>query len=172
MALPEGELTMTSLRQAMEDALAALPAPLTLDDVQPPTITRGTGGAMPLRGGQFSILFEGDQQYVEVTCDGGRAFTVGPAGTAEAAIDNGLFGLRVCANPAALAEMSLPETGVRWTRAQLEAAMTAALAVLVEPLAITDLQEPPSGREDAPASAVARSSNGSYTTWSVTTWGW
>ena len=95
---------------------------------------------------------------------------MGPSATLADAVDAGLLGLKVCANGDTLANLKLPESGAL-TRAQLEAAMKAALAALPESQVITmeDLREPPSGWQDGETVTVQ---GGTYYVSSTSSWSW
>ena len=169
LSLPVGDsLTVAQVREALRSALAALPTPVDLDDLTLPVTPKGQDG--PTHGGSFSTYVGDDgRQYAAVTCDDERSFTLGPANTLVEILDAGFLGLRVCANGDALTELSLPESGTV-TRAQLEGAITTALAASSIELTLRDLAAPPAAGVTARAPVQVR--GGSYTLSSTTTWVW
>ena len=169
LSLPVGDsLTVAQVREALRSALAALPTPVDLDDLTLPVAPKGQDG--PTHGGSFSTYVGDDgRQYAAVTCDDERSFTLGPANTLVEILDAGFLGLRVCANGDALTELSLPESGTV-TRAQLEGAITTALAASSIELTLRDLAAPPAAGVTARAPVQVR--GGSYTLSSTTTWVW
>ena len=115
--------------------------------------------ALGMSGARFAtVATAAGEHYADVTCEDGTAFRAGPETTFEAAVAGGLLGLRVCADAAALAQLTIPASGVV-TQAALEAALAAATPT------------PTPAPQDVDGETPSGSGN-SYRTWSSSTWSW
>ncbi|MXY87657.1 MAG: hypothetical protein F4Y92_02180 [Dehalococcoidia bacterium] len=113
----------------------------------------------------FTTTYIDDGHYTDVSCADGTQFRIGPAGSVEDAVANGIFGLRVCANRNILRTLSLP---TQLTRTQLDAAVRTVLSALPVPVGLDDLPLRPSSTAGEP---VKRQS-GTYTTFTSNTYTW
>ena len=113
----------------------------------------------------FTTSLVDNQHHVAVTCRSGLSFTIRPAATLEQALDDGAYGLLVCANSNLLSGLSLPES---LTRVQLEELVQTALSALPTPVAGSALKMPPSRVQHQ---RVTKQS-GTYSVYSVDTWHW
>ena len=161
-------LTRSELREALRVYLESTSAPTSVDDLVPEEEASGQGEGEEAPGNRFSTSVTGGQHSTAVTCESGTEFTLGPEETLSRALDNGLLGLKVCANEDILSGLTLPASG-EMTRAQLETAVNAILSALPVPISLDDLSD-----STATSSTEAREVTGqaSYTTFSSNTYTW
>ena len=161
-------LTRSELREALRVQLESTSSPTNVDDLVPEEEASGQGEDEQPSGNRFSASIIEGQHYTALTCEGGTTFTLGPEATLQKALDNGLLGLKVCANEDILTGLTLPAAG-EMTRAQLETALKAILAALPAPISLDDLSDSTATGNTEAGEVTGQAS---YTTFSSNTYTW
>ncbi len=161
-------LTRSELREALRVYLEATSSPLNVDDIVPEEEASGQDESEEPSANRFSTSVIEGRHYTAVTCESGTAFTLGPEETLRQALDNGLLGLKVCANEDILTGLALPATG-EMTRAQLETAGNAILSALPTPVSLDDLSDSTAKTNTEKNDVTGQAT---YTTFSSNTYTW